>query len=69
MKRGNIVGSVGLVFFALSFTSDRMSGILGSISIGLFLVAAWLQPRKWLLAVGVIAVMMGLMFLLLRHRD
>ena len=70
MKSGNIVGCIGVALFAVSFFfSDRMSSILGLLSIGLFLVAAWLRPRKWLLGAGAIAAMTGLMFLLLRHRD
>jgi len=70
MKTGNIVGCVGLAMFALSFfVSHRMGSILGLLRVGLFLVAAWLGPRKWAIGAGAIAAMTGLMYLILRHRD
>ena len=70
MKAGNVVGCIAMAIFALSFfVSDRMSSILGLLSIGLFLAAAWLRPRMWLLGAGAIAALAGLMFLILRNRD
>ena len=69
-KLGNILGCVGLAAFGISFfLSQRLSNIFGILAICLFVVAGILESRKWFIAVGVILLIIGIMYLLLLHRD
>jgi hypothetical protein len=70
LKTGNIIGGIGAAFFVVSlFTSLRVSNVFALLGIALMLIAAWFGSRKWLFAVGGVLVLIGIMYLILLHKD
>ena len=70
MRAANVVGCVAIASFIASFyASNSISNILGLLAIGLLLVAGLIGSRKWFISLGAIALYVGIMYILMRHRD
>jgi hypothetical protein len=70
MKPRDTIGWLGVAsFFVAFFVSDRLSNILGLLGIGLLLAASLFASRKWFIALGGALLLIGVMYLVMAHKD